>query len=316
MNFNISDHTILKVRHGSWAYGLNVEGSDVDIKGVCIEPLEYHFGFAKNFEQHVQEVSKGHPNDLVIMSLKKFCKLACDSNPNIIECLFGADEDVLFIDSFGEELRAFRDNFLSLKARHTFAGYAHSQLKRIKSHRGWLLNPPQEPPSRKSFGLPESHGVTKTELGAFENLQASGSDVGLSKEVLDLYSREKAWKNMHQQWSQYQNWKTSRNPVRAELEEKFGLDCKHASHLIRLMRMCKEILQLGTVVVKRPDRKELLNIRNGGRDYDSIVEEAERLDAECAELYKTSKVLPHSPNVNKIDAFVVDLTDRYLKVKG
>jgi uncharacterized protein len=316
MNFDVTARTILSVKHGSFAYGLNVETSDLDVKGVCIEPLEYHLGFAKNFEQHIQESSKGYPQDLVVYSLKKFAKLASESNPNIIEVLFGADEDILSVDEFGLELRDFRENFLSLKARYTFAGFAHSQLKRIKTHRGWLLNPPKEPPSRKDFGLPETYGVTKTELGAFENLQATGADVGLSKEVLELYSREKAWKNIQTQWQQYQGWKASRNPVRAALEEKFGLDTKHASHLIRLMRMCKEIMELGKVIVKRPDREEILFIRNGGRDYDSIVQEAEQLEAECEVLYKTSKVLPKSPNINKIDAFVVDLTDRYLKKHG
>jgi predicted nucleotidyltransferase len=315
MNFSIQDHTILKVRHGSFAYGLNIETSDLDIKGVCIEPLEYHFGFAKNFEQHVQEASKGAPNDMVIFSLKKFCNLSSQCNPNTIEVLFGADEDILFIDSFGEELRAFRENFLSLKARHTFAGYAHSQLKRIKTHRGWLLNPPKEPPARKAFGLPESHGVTKTELGAFENLQASGADVGLSKEVLDLYSREKAWKNMHQEWSQYQNWKANRNPQRAAMEEKFGVDLKHATHLIRLYRCCCELLETGKVNVKRHDREDLLAIRNGAKTYEELIEMAETLEKRCDDLYATSKVLPHSPNINKIDAFVVDLTDRYLRSK-
>lgn len=313
MSFNIESATILKVKHGSHAYGLNIEGSDLDVKGVCIEPKEYHFGFAKNFEQHIQEASKGYEHDLVVYSLKKFAKLATDSNPNIIEILFGEDSDILYIDKFGEELRSFRDNFLSLKARYTFAGFAHSQLKRIKTHRHWLLNPPTEPPSRKDFGLPAGAGVSKAELGAFEALVDRDMISELSPEALTLYTREKEYKNMKVQWEQYQNWKATRNPKRAELEEKFGYDCKHASHLIRLLRMCKEICETGKVVVKRPDREEILNIRNGGRSYDSILEEAEALEAECDRLYKVSIVLPKAPNINKIDDFVVDLTERYLR---
>jgi predicted nucleotidyltransferase len=249
----------------------------------------------------------------VIYSLKKFCKLAADSNPNIVEVLFGADEDILFINEFGERLRDFRDNFLSLKARYTFAGFAHSQLKRIRTHRAWLLNPPAEPPSRKDFGLPETMGVTKSELGAFEALLERDMVAEISKEALTLYTKEKAYKNMVTQWSQYQNWKATRNPKRAAMEEKFGLDCKHASHLIRLMRMCKEILETGKVVVKRPDREELLFVKNGGRSYDSIVEEADTLDKQCDELYKTSKVLPKSPDLVKIDKFVVQLTEDFLR---
>lgn len=313
MNFDINSRTILKVKHGSHAYGLAVETSDLDVKGICIEPLEYHYGFAKNFEQHIQEASKGYEHDLVIYSLKKFAKLAADSNPNIIEVLFGDDSDILFADSFGEELRTFRDNFLSRKARYTFAGFAHSQLKRIKTHRAWLLNPPKQLPTRKEFGLPETFGVTKTELGAFEVLLDRGSVEQLSNEALALYSRERAWKNMKTQWDQYQNWKANRNPVRAEMEAKFGYDCKHGSHLIRLLRMCSEIMELGKVIVKRHDREELLNIKRGGVSYDALLKEADALEAKCQMLYETSTVLPKSPDINKIDAFIVDLTRRYLE---
>lgn len=313
MNFDIASRTILKVKHGSHAYGLAVETSDLDVKGICIEPLAYHYGFAKNFEQHIQEASKGYEHDLVIYSLKKFAKLATDCNPNVVEVLFGADADVLECDSFGEELRAFRDNFLSRKARYTFAGFAHSQLKRIKTHRAWLLNPPKAPPSRKEFGLPETFGVSKTELGAFEALLDAGSAAQLSNEALALFSRERAWKNMQTQWTQYQNWKATRNPVRAEMEAKFGFDLKHATHLIRLLRVCCELLETGKVNVKRADSEELLNIRRGGVSYDALLEEAEALETRCQELYETSTVLPKAPNINKIDDFIVDLTRRYLE---
>jgi len=136
MNFDLESRTILKVIHGSQCYGLATPESDIDFKGVAIEPLNHHFGFLHHFENHVEEASKGAPHDLVIYSLKKFSKLAADGNPSIIEVLFVENSDIVKIDSFGEELRAFRQNFVSKKMHHTFSGFAHSQLKRIKSHRG------------------------------------------------------------------------------------------------------------------------------------------------------------------------------------
>lgn len=317
MNFEIEPRILLKVKHGSHAYGLNTPTSDLDIKGICIEPLEYHLGFAKNFEQHIQEASKGHPNDLVIYSFKKFAKLAVDANPTIIECLFVQDEDVIFCNEYGQEIRDFRQNFLSSKAKHTFLGFARSQLKRIKTHRAWLRNPPAAPPTRKEFGLPETMGMTKAELGAFEALEKREMVEDLSKEAIRLYALEKAYKNKKMEWDSYQTWLKQRNPVRAEMEKRFGFDGKFALHMIRLYRTCKELLETGQLNVKRThDREELLSIRNGAWTFERLVEEAEKLEVECEMLYKTSSVLPKAPNINKIDAFVVNLTERYLRKYG
>lgn len=313
MNFDVKERTILLVRHGSHAYGTNVATSDEDFKGVCIEPTAYHLGFLHSFEQHERMANKGHDADLVVYSLKKFAKLAADCNPNIIEVLHVADEDVIEMDRFGQTLRERANLFLSKKARHTFSGYAHAQLKRIKTHRAWLLDPPQAPPSRKEFGLPEERKVSKGELGAF---QALGAEVEvLPKEVVTLFTREKAYQAKVTQFKQYLNWVKTRNPARAELEAKFGYDTKHGMHLLRLMRMCKEILMGQGVVVRRPDAEELLAVRRGEKSYDELIEEAERLDRECGELYETSP-LPHKPNREALDRLVVDMTQEYLTLHG
>lgn len=155
MNFDVESRTIYKAVHGSQAYGLATPTSDLDIKGVCIEPLNYHFGYLHHFEQQERLANKGAECDSVIYSLKKFVKLAADCNPNIVEVLFVADKGILFMDEFGSMLRDARQLFISKKARHTFAGYSHAQVKRIESHRKWLLSPPKGKPTRAEFGLTE-----------------------------------------------------------------------------------------------------------------------------------------------------------------
>lgn len=316
MNFDADSRAILIVRHGSHAYGLNVPTSDLDIKGVCIEPLEYHFGFLNHFEQHEHMGSKSDGIDKVIYSLKKFAKLASDSNPNIIEILHVDESDVLKIDTFGEELRAIKDDFLSKKAKFTFSGYAHSQLGRIKTHRSWLLNPPKAPPTRSEFGLSETSKVSKSELGAFDAVTAQGMEVEISKEILTVFTREKQYQAAKTHFDQYTNWVKTRNPARAELEANHGFDTKHGMHLLRLMRMCKEIMTLGRVIVKRlDDREELLDVRFGKRSYDSLIEEAEKLEAECEELYVTS-TLRKEPDRVKLNDAIVSITERYLSKHG
>lgn len=310
MNFDVESRTILNVRHGSHAYGTNIETSDLDIKGVCIEPMSHQLGFLHTFEQLEQMAAKGHPHDSVIYSLKKFAGLAANCNPNIIEVLHVDESDVLFCDDFGRRLRDHRNAFLSKKAKHTFAGYAHAQLKRIKTHRAWLLDPPKAPPARADFKLSDAQQVNKSELGAFDAALDQGIEMELPKEVLTLFTREKQFQAAKTHWDQYQGWVKSRNPARAALEAKFGYDTKHGMHLIRLMRMCREILDEGRVYVKRPDAAYLLGIRAGELTYDELIEEAESLEDECEELYTTS-MLQNEPDRVALDALIVELTLEY-----
>jgi predicted nucleotidyltransferase len=311
----VKNRTILLVRHGSHAYGTNIVGSDLDVKGVCIETKEYFYGFNHVFEQLERSANKGNEYDLVVMSLRKFAKLATECNPSIIEILYVDDKDVLFADSFGEELRAEKNIFLSAKAKHTFSGYAHAQLKRIKTHRAWLLNPPKNKPERSDFGLKDTTKISKSELGAFDNLIKDNAEVELPKDVVILFLRERQYQTAKTQYEQYQNWKKNRNEARAQMESKFGYDCKHGMHLIRLMRMCKEILTEGRVNVRRHDNEELLSIRRGEWTYDRLIEHADLLEAECDALYKTTE-LPHGPDRVRIDRFVIDMTERYLSKHG
>jgi hypothetical protein len=87
-------------------------------------------------------------------------------------------------------------------------------------------------------------------------------------------------------------------------------NCKHAMHLIRLMRMGLEILRDEEVIVKRPDAQELLSIRNGAWSYEEVVEYANQMDAEIrGHWYQTTK-LPKKPNVKLAGQLLFELQSR------
>ena len=151
----LPSHTILYTRAGSQSYGTALPDSDNDYRGICIPPPEYRGSFLKNFEQVVQN----RPEDVVVYEVRKFFRLAAQCNPNILELLFVEEEDVLQKDAFGQVLRLIRGEFLSQAAFYTYRGYAQSQLKKIASHRGWLLDPPDEVPTREEFGLPSRGSI-------------------------------------------------------------------------------------------------------------------------------------------------------------
>ncbi len=166
--------TILLVNAGSHAYGTSTPTSDRDIRGIMIPPADYILGMRRvdQYQEVGMAATETTPErpDLVIYELRKYLVLAADANPNILELLFVDDSDVLATTKVGDKLRAHRHLFLSKKAKHTFSGYAMSQLKRIESHRRWLLNPPTAPPCRQDFGLPERTVIPKDQLAAAEAL--------------------------------------------------------------------------------------------------------------------------------------------------
>lgn len=228
---------IYKVIAGSRAYGLDSPSSDLDMRGVCIPPRRYLLGLSQ-FEQWEQREAQG---DTVIYALVKFVRLALACNPNIIELLYVEPRHVLFVNDYGHRLLQHRDRFLSKQVRHTFAGYALSQLKRIEGHHRWLVNPPMHQPTQAEFGGWPVEGRYK----------------------FPDHDAERAYRAALKHWQDYQTWQQNRNPARAELERQYGYDTKHAVHLLRLLKMGVEILSTGQVHVYRPDRDWLLEVRHG-----------------------------------------------------
>lgn len=342
----LRDRAIFVCTHGSHAYGLNTPTSDLDIKGVAIPPTEYFHGFDKHFEQ-----AESKDPDMVIYDIRKFFKLAAECNPNIIEVLWGDEADRRVVTPAGRLLLDARELFLSKKAKHTFSGYAAAQAKRIRTHRRWLLNPSEKPPTRAEFSLPErtvipadqlqaAHAAVEKKLGDWhlddmsglepadrirlqslmaeaiaelgvtkdDQYAAAGRSIGYEENFLLLLDRERQYKARKNEHEQYQHWKATRNAARSAIEAKYGYDTKHAMHLVRLTRMAKEILETGRVVVKRPDRDELLAIRNGAWSYDDLMAWFDRQDAELAEAYAKS-TLRHHPDRVALDTLCREIVE-------
>ena len=301
----LADRTIFCTVHGSQAYGTNLPGSDTDVKGVCVPPKEYYFGHDMTFEQAEQSEP-----DMVVYSLKKFMALAANCNPNIIEVLFTDREHWIEWTDAGLKLWRNRRLFLSKKAKHTFSGYAMAQLKRIKGHKAWLLNPPTHQPTREEFGLSVESKVSASAMGAMTSLEADGHTFDQS--VMRLLGQERAYHTALTQWKQYKNWEKSRNVKRAALEAEHGYDTKHAMHLVRLMRMGEEILTTGEVLVKRPDASELLEIRAGAWSYDKLIAWAETQDQKLTRLYERhsrEQELPNKPDQKALRQLCIEITE-------
>jgi predicted nucleotidyltransferase len=200
MEFDVFDHTEYLVIAGSHAYGMATETSDLDVRGWCIPPVDYFRSFHKNFEQTELKItprdlrwlpkdykkiynSSEDPADVVIYDIRKFFKLAAVCNPSIIELLFIDPSETMYCSEAGRSVRENATKFLSGRAKFSFSGYARAQLKRINTHRRWLMHPPTHKPERSEYGLPDVGLISPENRGAAESLLEKQARLWLLEEA-------------------------------------------------------------------------------------------------------------------------------------
>lgn len=382
----LQDRLVYLTMAGSQAYGLANELSDVDLKGICVPPVDVEGHLFERFEQaeNPEFVERmfdflRNPNnpkiESTVFSLKKFMVLAANVNPNIIELLWTDMDDVQYCGDMGHWLRDNRDTFLSSKAKFTFSGYAHAQLAKIERHRKWIVQGELVEPKREDFGLlpitppgvEEIFGYIKSKVeqwnlnqfpldemdradlketiwdlvyqlcnksvswdnwpdayaaGVIQKMQA---ELNLKEEVVVLINAERQFHKAKNNYKSWLSWKKERNPARRELEVKCGYDSKHASHLVRLLRMGHEIMTSGDVIVRRPDREEILEIKNGGWSYEKVMEYSGEMQKKLDEAYAQMKkdkaegkptVIPWNVNFVKVNELYHELVGKYYAARA
>jgi len=342
-------HCIFRFISGSHAYGTERPDSDNDVRGVFIAPLHHAFDLfhsafiggstpGQHLKNAMDDILAGQGEDAIekiklamdpengdlklsvqtvsnpgvdeeLQELRKFIKLASESNPNIVEFLW-VDRLILHKTPVWDRIRAARDLFLSRKARHTFSGYAFAQLKRIETHRGYLLHPPGRKPTREDYQLPHETTIAKENQNAILSLP----EQWVSGEARGTVIQEKRYHQALDDWNSYQKWERERNPARKAMEAKYGYDIKHATHLIRLCRMGVEILRDGVVNVYRPDRDELRQVLRGEWPYEKVLAEAQRCEALMGELYDKT-TLRDRPDHKGISKLYTEICEEHYKIR-
>jgi uncharacterized protein len=164
---------------------------------------------------------------------------------------------------------------------------------------------------RKKFLIDFLQNTLHSQMNTLHYL---GTESFIKDEYKEECERELKYENAMIEYRQYEEWKKNRNKKRAEMEEKFSFDGKHASHLKRLQNMAKEILETGKINVDRTniDAEELLDIRNGKWTYEQLEESFNKSEIELNQLYEKS-TLQKSPQINKINDLMISIIDDYLK---
>lgn len=121
---HLGKHLMFLTIGGSHAYGTNVAGSDVNIRGVALNSKEDLLGLGE-FEHHVDTVT-----DTTVFSFNKAAKLLCSGNPNMLEQFGNPDELVITYSPTAKLLFDNKNLFLSKRVIYSFGGFAGKLIKK------------------------------------------------------------------------------------------------------------------------------------------------------------------------------------------
>ena len=320
-NPHLGNNIILLGLGGSHAYGTNVEGSDVDIRG-CALNNKSEILTNENFEQVVNE-----DTDSTIYSFNKLISLLSSANPNTIEILGLKSEHYLYLSPIGKELLDNKKLFLSKRAIHAFGGYANSQLRRLDNKTARLVGQAQMEQhilnsinnaayefKNKYFPLAENDSISLYLDKAVQE--------GFDKEIfMDIHLTHYPLRDYKAMWSEMSNIvrdyaKVGKRNANAIEHNKLS---KHMMHLVRLYLMCFDILEHGEIVTYREkDHDFLMEIRNGKylddnrQPTDEFFEIVDGLEKRL-EYAKQNTDLPDNPNYKAIKEFSISVNERIIK---
>ena len=190
MELNLDGRFLIVAITGSQAYGLAIPVvSDIDVKGLFIATKPYYLGL-KHMEQIEGKGERGvftsnqqekglkpvnwvtdkfqflEGKDFVLYELQKYLALLRNANPNIQEMLWL--DEYIYVHPLASLLIDNRAKFLTKKVKASYIGYANAQLRKVETHRRWLLDPPQRKPKPEDFGFTDLYKpLNLSELNAF-----------------------------------------------------------------------------------------------------------------------------------------------------
>ncbi len=303
----LGDRIILLGLGGSYAYGTNREGSDIDFRGITLNLPSDLLGLTE-FEQYTDTET-----DTVIFAFNKIIRLFLECNPNTIE-LLGLEEDQYLIrNALGQLLLDNKELFLSRRAISSFGGYAGSQLRRLQNAIARDSMPQQER---------EQH-ILRSVQNALADFERKFSlwDKGTMRLYIDRAENPKMETEIfidasyrHLPLRDYENTLSFFNKVvrdydklghRNHKKDDNHLN-KHAMHLIRLFMMGTDILEKGEIkTCRKEDLLLLTSIRRGDymlenrcfspEFYELVAHYEDRMEQAAAHTQ-----LPDQPDMEKV----------------
>jgi hypothetical protein len=167
---------------------------------------------------------------------------------------------------------------------------------------------------KKELGEPMGFGykgLVKTGEGVnvAESNQLRLSSIPKGEEPICVVTYNKDGYTQHcNDYKSYQTWLEQRNESRWVDVQSHGqkIDGKNMMHCMRLIQMSREIAEGKGIIVRRPNAKELISIRRGEVDLQTLIDKVEKEIVEIDKLFEESS-LPNSIDSSFINELIVKI---------
>ena len=161
-------------------------------------------------------------------------------------------------------------------------------------------------------------GLVKTGEGvnSAESNQLRLSSIPKGEEPICVVTYNKDGYTQHcNDYKSYQTWLEQRNEARWVDVQSHGqkIDGKNMMHCMRLIQMSREIAEGKGIVVRRPNAKELISIRKGEIDLQTLIDKVEKEIIEIDKLFEESN-LPDSIDTEFINNLIVKIRKQIYKL--
>jgi predicted nucleotidyltransferase len=161
-----------------------------------------------------------------------------------------------------------------------------------ESTRKTLIEVRKESGQSMGFGY---KGLVKTGEGvnSAESNQLRLSSIPKGEEPICVVTYNKDGYTQHcNDYKSYQTWLEQRNEARWVDVQSHGqkIDGKNMMHCMRLIQMSREIAEGKGIIVRRPNAKELISIRKGEVDLQTLIDKVEKEIVEIDKLFEESNL--------------------------
>lgn len=326
---------------GSRSYGLDTPSSDTDIKGVFILPKDIFYGLEYvpqvsnesndivyyELKRFVELLERNNPNMLELLCtpeekvlykhpLMRLLKQEMFVS-KLCEQTFANYAFTQIKKAYGLEKKIMQPMSKERKSVLDFCFvYANSKVTPVKEflQEKELL---QEKAGLAGIAyMKDCYKLFYSEHNSYAGIikKENANEVALSSvpkgemPIAMLYFNKDGYSACCKQYLDYWNWVGKRNEDRYNKTMMHGkkYDAKNMMHVFRLLLVAKEVALEGKINVFRKDRDFLLSIKQGGFEYDELIQRAEALKEELPSLYRWSTLID-KPDRQLVEQTLIDI---------